>query len=61
MTMTCCHRMLRDLFTEDIERLIIDEESAYKKALEFLNSMNPRLKSRVELYRGAFLCSIITA
>lgn len=47
------HRMLRDLFTEDIERLIIDEESAYKKALEFLNSMNPRLKSRVELYRGS--------
>ena len=47
------YRMLRDLFTEDIERLIIDEESAYSKALEFLNSMNPRLKSRVELYRGS--------
>ena len=47
------YRMLRDLFTEDIERLVIDEGSAYKKALEFLNSLNPRLKSRVELYRGS--------
>lgn len=46
------YRMLRDLFTEDIERLIIDEQSAYRKALEFLNSLNPRLKDRVELYRG---------
>jgi len=47
------YRILRDLFTEDVEKLIIDEQSAYEKALEFMNSLSPHLKNRVELYKGS--------
>ncbi len=47
------YRILRDLFTEDVERLIIDDQSAYEKALELMDSLSPHLKNRVELYKGS--------
>ncbi|HHU51880.1 MAG TPA: Rne/Rng family ribonuclease [Firmicutes bacterium] len=49
------YRILRDLFTEEIDRLIIDDPSAYEKALELLNTLSPRLKSRVKLFQGDHL------
>lgn len=46
------YRILRDLFTEEIESLTIDDPSSYEKALELLNTLSPGLKNRVKLFRG---------
>src|SRR5690554_1438396 len=46
------YRILRDLFTEEIDSLVIDDVSAYEKALELLNTLSPGLKSRVKMFRG---------
>ncbi len=43
-------RILRDLFTEDIDRLIIDSRYEYEKVLEFMELTSPDLKNRVRLY-----------
>lgn len=43
-------RAIRDLFTQEIERAIIDSEEEYHKILEFCDSFMPQLKSAVELY-----------
>jgi ribonuclease G len=45
-------RAVRDLFTEDVERLVVDEAKAHKKILKFVNQFLPKLKSSVELYEG---------
>ncbi|MEW5723513.1 MAG: Rne/Rng family ribonuclease [Thermodesulfobacteriota bacterium] len=45
-------RAVRDLFTEEVDRLIIDYESEYQKILKFIETFSPGLKSAVELYRG---------
>ena len=44
---------VRDLFTEDVKRLIVDDPKAHKKILKFINQFMPRMKSHVELYTGA--------
>ncbi|MFZ3170559.1 MAG: Rne/Rng family ribonuclease [Carboxydocellales bacterium] len=46
-------RILRDLFTEDIDRLQIDSRSAYEKILELLDFIGPQLKSKVQLTEDA--------
>lgn len=46
------YRILRDLFTRDIDRLIIDDLSAYEKTLDLLRSLSPNLKNRVKLFTG---------
>ena len=46
-------RILRDLFTEDINRLQIDSRSAYEKILELLDLIGPQLKSKVQLTEDA--------
>ncbi|MGQ9695595.1 MAG: Rne/Rng family ribonuclease [Thermodesulfobacteriota bacterium] len=43
-------RAIRDLFTQDVERVIIDAEEEYRKILEFCDTFMPQLKSAVELY-----------
>ena len=43
-------RTIRDLFTEDVDRLIIDSEKEYKKTLEFVETFMPKMKYSVELY-----------
>ncbi len=45
------YRTIRDLFTTDVERFIIDSEEEYKKILEFLEGFAPHLKDRVYLFR----------
>lgn len=45
------YRTIRDLFTTEVERLIIDSEEEYKKVLDFLDSFAPHLKDRVYLFR----------
>ena len=45
-------RMVRDLFTRDVEKLTIDSEEEEKNILEFLEKFAPNLKKRVKLYTG---------
>ncbi len=43
-------RILRDIFTEDIDNLIIDSRYDYEKVLELMELTSPNLKSRITLY-----------
>jgi ribonuclease G len=45
-------RLVRDLFTSDVERLTIDQPDDHARALEFVRRFLPRLASRVHLYQG---------
>ncbi|MBW2085131.1 MAG: Rne/Rng family ribonuclease [Deltaproteobacteria bacterium] len=45
-------RAVRDLFTQEVDRLVVDSESEYNKILKFIDTFSPHLKSSVELYRG---------
>jgi ribonuclease G len=45
-------RSVRDLFTREVDRLIIDDETEYEGIMEFIETFAPRLKYSVELYEG---------
>ena len=47
------YRILRDYLSKDINRLLIDENDTYTKALELVKTLAPSLKNRVQLYSGA--------
>jgi ribonuclease G len=40
-------RIIRDLFTEETERLVLDSFAAHVRALTILDTVNPQLKNRV--------------
>ncbi|SHE53330.1 Rne/Rng family ribonuclease [Desulforamulus putei] len=42
-------RMLRDIFSEDVDRLTLDSRSEYEKTLEILDMIDPKLKQKVFL------------
>ena len=44
-------RSIRDLFTNDTERLVIDSKSDFEKCLEFCSSYLPHLSEKIELYK----------
>jgi ribonuclease G len=44
-------RILRDLFTEDIDRLIVDSKPEYKEIFRYVMQLMPHLRKRIELYR----------
>lgn len=46
-------RALRDLLSERVERVIVDDAKSYKKILSFVNQFLPKNKSRLELYTGS--------
>ncbi len=46
------YRILRDYLSKDVERLIIDNNDAYVKALDIVKTLAPALRSRVQLYSG---------
>lgn len=46
------YRIIRDLFTEQIEQLIIDTRYEYEKIQEALEYIDPTLKKKVYLYTG---------
>lgn len=46
------YRILRDYLSKDVDRLLIDENETYSKALELVKTLAPSLKSRVQLYNG---------
>jgi ribonuclease G len=45
-------RLVRDLFTSDVERLTIDRAADHARVLAFVRTFLPRLASRVHLYQG---------
>ena len=45
-------RSVRDLFTSDVDRLIIDDRAAYEKLLHFVRAFAPQLQERISLYQG---------
>ena len=45
-------RTIRDIFTGDVDNIVIDEPSAYERAKEFLQQVMPRHVSRLQLYEG---------
>ncbi|MHB1420432.1 MAG: Rne/Rng family ribonuclease, partial [Bacillota bacterium] len=42
-------RILRDFFTEDIDRMLLNSRYAYQKALEALDTIAPQMKNKVYL------------
>jgi ribonuclease G len=52
------YRILRDLFTKEVDRLIIDDRSTYEKALDLLSGLSPHLKNKVKLFTGNSLFSV---
>jgi ribonuclease G len=45
-------RVVRDLFTSDVDRLSIDSPADHRRVLEFVTALMPRLAGRVHLYEG---------
>ncbi|MBB5346442.1 Rne/Rng family ribonuclease [Desulfoprunum benzoelyticum] len=45
-------RSVRDLFTNDVDRLIIDDKAAHEKLLHFVRAFAPQLQDRISLYQG---------
>ncbi|MEW6411978.1 MAG: Rne/Rng family ribonuclease [Candidatus Zixiibacteriota bacterium] len=44
--------MIRDVFIEDVERILVDNKADYKKVVSFARQVAPELRNRVELYKG---------
>ncbi|MFH2012070.1 MAG: Rne/Rng family ribonuclease [Pseudomonadota bacterium] len=43
-------RTIRDLFTKDVDKLVVDSTVEYQKILEFVETFMPQLRNSVELY-----------
>jgi len=50
--LTIILRAVRDLFTKEIDRLVIDSREEYQAIVEFIENFVPSLKYSVELYEG---------
>ncbi len=50
--LTVTFRAVRDLLTDEADKLIIDSREGYENVLDFLEKLMPELKLSVELYRG---------
>ena len=46
-------RAVRDLFTHEVDKLVIDSKSGYEEILQFLDTFMPKLKDSVELYEDS--------
>lgn len=45
-------RTIRDIVTADIDKIVVDRQSAFDRAREFLRLVMPRQASKLELYKG---------
>ena len=50
--LTITLRAVRDLFTKEIDRLVIDSKEEYRLILEFIETFAPNLRYSIELYEG---------
>ena len=44
--------LIRDIFTEDVDQLVIDSPEEHKSILKYMATYAPALRSRVKLYKG---------
>jgi ribonuclease G len=44
--------IIRDLFTPDVNRVVVDSRKLYREITNYLKDVSPHLVPRVELYRG---------
>lgn len=44
--------IVRDFFTEDTERVIVDARKEYREIISFVKMVAPKLREKVELYKG---------
>jgi ribonuclease G len=44
--------MIRDVFTDDVSRVLVDNRDDYKKVIQFARQVAPHLKDRVQMYKG---------
>ena len=44
-------RIIRDEFTDNVEKVVVDSQIEYKKIVRFINSFLPPLKNRVYFYK----------
>ncbi|HET6455245.1 MAG TPA: Rne/Rng family ribonuclease [Armatimonadota bacterium] len=47
------YRMIRDVFGADIRKMFVDSQTEYQKALETIDLISPKLRSKIVLYREA--------
>jgi len=45
-------RSIRDLFSDEVEKLVIDDRSEFERVRAFVEQAAPELKERIELYGG---------
>lgn len=45
--------LLRDIFSEDVDRLVIDDREDYERLVKYVQTFAPELKGRIKLYQGA--------
>jgi len=50
--LTLTYQVIRDVFTEDVERLVIDDQSVYENAVDLVQRLAPQLRRRIKRYRG---------
>lgn len=46
------YRTIRDLYTPDIDKFVINSKEEYKKVLEFIEVISPNLRDRIELFES---------
>jgi len=47
-----CLRAIRDLYTRDVEKVVVDSEREYNEILEFIETFMPQLKYSIEFYQA---------
>ena len=45
-------RTIRDIFSDEIDQILIDEKESYEKARDFLKMVMPRVVDRLKFYEG---------
>jgi ribonuclease G len=50
--LTITLKAVRDLFTKEIDRLVIDSREEYQSIIEFIETFAPNLRYSIELYEG---------
>ncbi|MBW1853547.1 MAG: ribonuclease E/G, partial [Deltaproteobacteria bacterium] len=47
-----CLRAIRDLYTKDVEKVVVDSEKEYNEIVDFIETFMPQLKHSIEFYRA---------
>jgi ribonuclease G len=50
--LTLTYQVIRDVFSDEVQRLVIDSQSAYDNAVELVRTIAPKLRRRIKRYRG---------